>query len=158
MKKVFAFLFFSMMVVSCSSRFEVWDFELGDSRKNIVHILEEKGFNVEDDDDSYIYVNQKFHFRGIDWSGITCWFDKKNQLKGIEFCTWQKLSDYQLEKLYGYFEEEGFGEPYSDPRCNEIVMREKDDMTAVITFSKYGHGLITSIELGYWKNYHKSEK
>lgn len=152
MKKIFILLILPMMFISCSN-FEVWGLKIGDSRKKIVHILEEKGFNVEEDDDSYISVNQKFYFRGINWNHITCWFDKKNRLKGIEFRTWQKLSGHQLEKLYGYIEEEGFGEPYSDPRCNEIVMREKDDMTAVITFSKYG--LITSIELGYWKDYHK---
>lgn len=75
---------------------------------------------------------------------------------GIEFITWRNVSEYQLEKLYGYVEEEDFGEPYSDSWCNEIVMREKDDMTAVITFSKYG--LITTFELGYWKDYHKNSK
>lgn len=78
-----------MLIVSCSKGDEVWGLRIGESRDNVAKQLKERGYEVENfSDDSYLSVDEKVKYQGIEWNAVTCWFDKKNKLQGVEFVTY----------------------------------------------------------------------
>ena len=84
MKKLLAIMLMmlQMLIVSCSKGDEVWGLRIGESRDNVAKQLKERGYEVENfSDDSYLSVDEKVKYQGIEWNAVTCWFDKKTNCK-----------------------------------------------------------------------------
>lgn len=154
MKKLIAIvmMLLPILLVSCSKGDEVWGVRIGESRNSVVKNLEERGYEVENfSDDSYISVNSKVKYQGIEWDAVTCWFDKNNKLKSVEFATYGNRPSYQLEKLAKYIKEEGYPELQEDEKCSGFFISDKLPMTVMLSIPS-GYG---GISLHYCKDAHK---
>lgn len=146
-------LLLPMLISSCTSGDEVWGLRIGDSRDNVAKQLQERGYEVENfSKDSYLSVDEKVKYQGIEWDAITCWFDKKNKLKSVEFATYGSRPSYQLEKLAKYIKEEGYPELQEDERCSGFYTSDKLPMTVILILPS-GYG---GIRLKYCKDAHKN--
>lgn len=157
MKKLIAIvmMLLPILITSCESGDEVWGLRIGESRDNVAKQLKERGYEVENfSDDSYLSVDEKVKYQGIEWNAVTCWFDKKNKLQGVEFATYGSRPSYQLEKLAKYIKEEGYPELQEDERCSGFYMSDKLPMTVMLTISS-GYG---GIRLHYCKDAHKKRE
>lgn len=138
---------------SCTSNDKVWELEIGQSRKSVVSKLTKLGYEVENfSADSYISINEKIKYQGITWNNITCWFDKNNKLKSVEFVSYYPLSFSELDKLGKYIQEEGYPELTEDPKCKGFYMSDKLPMTVMLSLPYNGVGLT---KLEYCKDAHK---
>ncbi len=153
MKKFLAMMLMLLPIflVSCSKGDEVWGLRIGESRDNVAKQLKERGLEVENfSEDSYLSVDEMVKYQGIEWNAVTCWFDKKNKLKSVEFATYGSRPSYQLEKLAKYIKEEGYPELQEDEKCSGFYMSDKLPMTVMLTISPY-----SGIRLHYCKDAHK---
>lgn len=154
MKKVIVMMLMLLpiLLVSCSKGDEVWGVRIGESRNSVVKNLAERGYEVENfSDDSYVSVNEKVKYQGIEWDAVTCWFDKNNKLKSVEFATYGNRPSYQLEKLAKYIKEEGYPELQEDEKCSGFFISDKLPMTVMLSIPS-GYG---GICLHYCKDAHK---
>lgn len=153
MKKLIAMMLILLpiMITSCASEDEVWELRIGASRDSVAKQLKERGYEVENfSEDSYLSVDEKVKYQGIEWDAVTCWFDKKNKLKSVEFATYGSRPSYQLDKLSKYIKEEGYPDLQEDERCSGFYMSDKLPMTVMLTVSPY-----SGIRLHYCKDAHK---
>jgi hypothetical protein len=154
MKKliVMMMLLLPMLLSSCTKGDEVWGLHIGDSRSSVAETLKEQGLEIENfSDDSYISVDEKVKYQGIEWDAVTCWFDKNNKLKGVEFVTFSSRPAYQIETLGKYIKEEGYPELKEDEECSGFYISDKLPMTVMLSLSS-GFG---GIRLHYCKDAHK---
>lgn len=153
MKKliVMMMLVLPMLFASCSKGDEVWGLYIGQSRDSVIEQLKQRGLTVEDSDGSYVSIDAKVDYQGIQWDAVTCWFDKSNNLKSIEFATYGNRPSYQLEKLKGYIKDEGYPELKQDELCGNLYISDKLPMSVMLTIPS-GYG---GIRLHYCKDAHK---
>lgn len=154
MKKLIAIVMMALplIFVSCSKGDEVWGVRIGESRNSVAKNLEERGYEVENfSDDPYVSINEKVKYQGIEWDAVTCWFDKNNKLKSVEFATYGNRPSYQLEKLAKYIKEEGYPELQEDEKCSGFYISDKLPMTVMLSIPS-GYG---GIRLHYCKDAHK---
>lgn len=150
-------MLFPIFLVSCSTEDdvlgdEVWGLRIGQSRSKVIEQLEERGYDVENHFiDSYLSVEDRIQYQGIEWDDVTCWFDKKDKLKSVEFATYSSRPSYQLEKLAEYIKEEGYPELHKDELCSNLYISDKLPMTVLLTIHS-GYG---GIRLHYCKDAHK---
>ena len=146
-------LVFTFIVCSCSSGDEIWILKIGESRNNVVKQLKDKGYDIENfSDDSYVSINEKVKYNGIEWNAVTCWFDKHNKLKSIDFTSYYPLTSFQIENLLKHLKEEGYPELEEDPRCEGFYLSDKLPMTVMLNIPTYGYG---HTKLNYCKDAHK---
>lgn len=141
---------------ACSSGDEVWGLRIGQSRESVAKQLKEQGYKVENfSDDSYISVDERVEYQGIEWDAVTCWFDNNNKLKSVQFDTYGSRPGYQIEKLGKYIKEEGYPELKEDERTSGFYMSDKLPMTVMLSMPNGQYGRVT---LHYCKDAHKSNR
>ncbi len=150
-KLIVMMLVLPMLFASCSKGDEVWGLYIGQSRDSVIEQLKQRGLTVEDSDGSYVSIDSKVDYQGIQWDAVTCWFDKSNSLKSIEFATYGNRPSYQLEKLMGYIKNEGYPEFQDDATAPGFHISDKLPMSVMLTISS-GYG---GIRLHYCKDAHK---
>lgn len=140
------------LLCGCSQE-EIWGLKIGQSRNSVVKELTKRGYDVENfSDDSYISINEKVRYHGIEWNSVTCWFDEHNKLKSVDFTSFYPLTSYQMETLLKHIKEEGYPELEEDPRCEGFYLSDKLPMTVMLTIPTYRYG---HTKLNYSKDAHK---
>lgn len=135
--------------VACSSGDEVWGLRIGQSRESVAKQLKGQGYKIENfSEDSYISIDEKVEYQGIEWDEVTCWFDDNNKLKIVEFDTYGPRPDYQIEKLTKYIKEEGYPELKEDERLSGFYISDKLPMTVMLSIGR-------RVTLHYCKDAHK---
>ena len=160
MKKLIVIMLLAVGIVglsACSTKGDkVWILQIGESRSDVAEILKNNGYEFENfSDDSYIAVDEKVRYQGIEWDAVTCWFDKRNRLKSVEFATFGSRPMYQIEKLAKYIKEEGYPDLKEDEKCSGFYTSDKLPMTVMLSGINGGY---MGIRLHYCKDADKVEK
>ncbi len=147
-------LILPMIFTACSKGDEVWGLNIGQSRNSVIEQLKRRGLTVDDSDGSYVSVDSKVDYQGIQWDAVTCWFDKSNKLKSVEFATFGNRPSYQIEKLLKYINSEGYPHFQDDATTPGFHISDKLPMSVMLSIPS-GYG---GIRLHYCKDAHKKGK
>ncbi len=107
---------------SSADDLEIWGLRMGETQTKIFKNLEGKGLDVDMHKD-YISLESSFQFKGIDWEGGSCGFDKSGRLCSITFKTTFPVDESESHKLVKYLESMGFVGMGNNPMITEKLLR-----------------------------------